>query len=259
MRIAWRTRSKPILIALAVSAVAVVFVVSLVSALAPNSPNDARPASRLQYVDLNYDTFNADSLNYWELTGDPSGPRWQLVADGQPWGNSYYPDYAMWFGDPATGEFGGEGCDTCPRYSGMLTSKYTLFIPPGDAFAYMTFWSWERTEMSIPSLDCYQHITCTFDLRQVWISGTNPIHSDWAIKWDTQVNTTVENEWHQVMIDISEYIGEDIRIRFTFDTVDGRNNDGNGQLPAGWYVDHLHFFTFTPSHFVYLPIISKQR
>ena len=160
----------------------------------------------------------------------------------------------MWFGDPATGEFGGQGCDSCTIYSGELVSTYPVTITDGDTKGYMTFWSWEKTEMSLPDLDCSGEPVCDFDSRQVWISTDQ---SNWEKLWDTRENPTVENQWHQVMLDISPYIGQVVYVKFVFDTVDGRNNDAGGAKPAGWFVDDIGYFTFTPVATVYLPIIRK--
>ena len=213
-------------------------------------------STRLQTIELGTETFEVAPIN-WELTGDPDGPRWSRVTTGTLWQKYHSAGSAIWFGDPATGEFGGVGCDGCPIYSGSATFLFAVPIPAADAFAYMTFWSWERTEMSIPTLECYQKTTCAFDSRRVLISGTND--TNWVVKWDTQDNPTIENQWHSISIDISEYRGQDIRFRFEFDTVDGRNNDAAGFKPAGWYVDDIRLYTFTPSSFIKLPVILKNK
>jgi hypothetical protein len=113
----------------------------------------------------------------------------------------------------------------------------------------MSFASWERTEMSIPDTDCYNAPACRFDARRVYISGT--LNPGWHLKWDTHDNPTIETQWHTVVLDISEFKGQDIQIRFEFDTVDGRNNDGRG-----WYVDQIKLYTARV--LVYLPLITKN-
>ena len=213
-------------------------------------------STRLQTIELGTENFEVAPIN-WDLTGDPDGPRRSRVTTGTLWQKYHSAGSAIWFGDPATGDFGGVGCDGCPIYSGSATFLFAVPIPATDDFAYMTFWSWERTEMSIPTLDCYQKTTCAFDSRRVLISGTND--TNWVVKWDTRVNPTIENQWHSISIDISEYLGQDIRFRFEFDTVDGRNNDAAGFEPAGWYVDDIRLYTFTPSSFIKLPVILKNK
>jgi hypothetical protein len=224
--------------------------------------------SRVLYVDIGTESFElSNPLAYWNLTGHTNGPRWNLVANTQQAGPythlAYSPIKSMWFGNPATGLYGTAGGDDPPEkdpvYSGTLTYSPTLSIPATDTLAFMTFWSWEHTEMSQLSGGfsdiCFRQSICPFDVRQVWISGTNDL--TWTLKWSTDRDATVEQVWHQVTINISEYVGESIRMRFAFSTdplgQDGRSNDGRG-----WYIDDVHFFTFTPSEFVYLPVISRN-
>lgn len=225
------------------------------------SPQAAPPVvradvSRVQYTSICCDNFDVFNPPAWTLGDSSSGPRWNLVTNTLWYGKSHSGARAMWFGDPATGEFGGEGCDMCPSYAGSLTAEYTVPITSTDSKAYLTFWSWEQTEMSIPTLECYQKATCDFDSRQVWVSSN--LAPTWVKKWDTRVNPTVELTWHQVTIDISEYRGHSVRVRFVFDTIDGRNNDAGVGPPAGWFVDDIGYFTYTPSNTIYLPIIGKN-
>ena len=93
----------------------------------------------------------------------------------------------------------------------------------------------------------------------VFISGTSPIHNNWQPVWNTQKDFTIENQWHGVAIDLATYKGESIRVMFKFDTVDARNNDAGGVKPAGWFIDDVRFFSFTPSAKMYLPIVFKNR
>ena len=187
------------------------------------------------FTDVGTESFEGvNVLNYWTLDASPPqagyNPRWNLMlSTTQPYGKAYDGTHAMWFGDPATGDYGGVGCDACPIFTGTLTYSGTIPIP-NDTYAFMSFASWERTEMSIPTLECYNLPTCRFDARRVYISST--LNPTWQLKWSTDRDPTIENQWHTVVVDISEFRGQDIQIRFEFDTVDGRNNDARG-----WYVD----------------------
>ena len=125
----------------------------------------------------------------------------------------------------------------------------------------MTFMSWELTEKSF-NWGCAPGDGgtpyCQTDVRQVWISGTSD--STWKLKWNTQQQPIVEQVWRSVgLIDLGEYKGQSIRIRFGFDTVDGNYNPGDPtRKPAGWYVDNIQLFTFTPTDRIYLPLIRKS-
>ncbi|HET7089517.1 MAG TPA: hypothetical protein VFL17_12785, partial [Anaerolineae bacterium] len=204
----------------------------------------------------------------WQSSAPPGslGPRWNFVGSGSPYpkpaGGPTGPN-AIWFGDPATGQYGG-AClpdNPCPRYAGTLTYIGTpILVPSNETYVYMTFMSWELTEKSF-YWGCapgdFGTPYCVNDVRQVWISGTSD--STWRLKWNTYQRPIVEQVWRSIgLIDLSEYKGQSIRIRFGFDTVDGNYNPGpSPSKPAGWYVDNIQLFTFTPTDRVYLPLIRK--
>lgn len=224
----------------------------------PDVP-DACPGKCFDVVE----SFEGTPLSVWQLTGHVNGPRWNFRSITQTYGLAHSSSHSMWFANPATGEYGGIGCESCPVYSGSLTYVGTpVPLPVGDARAYLSFWSWEYTEMSeLPqgfSDTCLNKPTCPFDVRRVYISGTNPADAHWELLWSTDVNGTAERIWHNVVLDISGYIGQGVRMRFTFSTdpsgTDGWNNDGRG-----WYVDDVRLYTFTPFKTVYLPEIYKNK
>lgn len=206
------------------------------------------------------ESFEGNPLAYWERipssAGDPYTPYWQLVMNGSPYQKYHSPSRAMYFGSQM-GDIGGPCPPYCSIRVGSLTYKGApVSLVTTDTKAYLSFWSWEKTEMSIPGTECAGGITCAFDSRQVWISGT--VDAFWKLKWNTQTNPTSEGNWHQVTVDISEYIGQSIRMRFVFHTIDDRNNDAP-QPPHGWYVDDVRLFSFTPKAYVYMPILLKNR
>jgi hypothetical protein len=222
----------------------------------------AQPAPRNSVSLLNVtDNFEGTPLSVWELIGHTGGPRWNYRSISQTFGMAHSITRAMWFGNPATGQYGGIGCEDCPVYSGTLTYVGpAISIPVSDTRAFLNFWSWEYTEMSeLPggfSDTCLGQATCPFDVRQVWVLGTSD--PDWVLKWDTSVNATIELAWHPVTIDISEYTGDAIQMRFTFSTdpngTDGWNNDGRG-----WYVDDVNILSFIPSHNIRMPVVVKNH
>jgi hypothetical protein len=238
---------------------------SSVAAVPPAAHPDM---SRVQATEIFSESFEGVSVNQWVLTGHAGGPRWNLITNTQHAGPYLHLAHstvrAMWFGDPATGLYGTAGGDVPPDkdpvFSGTLTHNTPIAIPAGDTWAFLTFWSWEYTEMSqlVSGLKeiCFGQPTCQFDVRQVWISGTNDI--TWTLKWSTDVNGTIELAWHRVAIDVSDYIGESVRVRFAF-TTDPLGQDGRSNNARGWYVDDVTIFTFTPSEFIYLPIIARNH
>jgi len=202
----------------------------------------------------------------WPTSGS-TGPRWNFVQSGFPFqkppGSSTGPS-AVWFGDPATGQYGGTcvPANPCPVFAGTLTyNGPPIPIPSNVSYIYMTFMSWELTEKSFdwgctPGDGGTPY--CQTDVRQVWISGT--VDFTWKLKWSTQQQPIEEQVWRSIgVIDLSEYKGQSIRIRFGFDTVDVIYNPGDPtKIPAGWYVDDIRLFTFTPTDRIYLPLIRKS-
>ncbi len=236
-------------------------------------PLSAHPnAVPLQAWSVTEDFEGANVLSFWQLTGTPNGPRWNLVTNGVGYGKSFSGQQAMWFGDPATGQYGGN-CFfqpelNCPRYAGELTYVGPpIAIPSTFSITLMTFQSWELTEKSFP-FGCTEADSgtpyCEADVRQVWISSTTD--SNWQLKWHTNQGANqapiIERQWRGASIDLSAYKGKSIRIRFRFDTNESISHlnpgsDDAANKPAGWFVDDVRLFAFTPSSFVYLPIVRK--
>jgi hypothetical protein len=268
-RIVWRRLAAPGLV-LVTAVLALAAVVHLVQAQAGSSVATSaamlpppHPATIEQAVIAAEGFEGAQVLNFWQLTGKTNGPRWNLMAQGSTYANVHGGSKAMWFGDPATGQYGGPGCIGCPVtvHSGTLTYVGPpIALPTNVSLTLLSFWSWEYTEMSVlpggfQSEVCYGKPTCPFDVRRVWISGT--ADAVWRPVWDTRFNGTQELAWHQVTIDISQYKGQGIRMRFDFNTdpsgQDQFNNDGRG-----WYVDDVSVSGVNLTRKVYLPIMRKQ-
>jgi len=239
------------------------------ASLAEAPPSAPAELSRVQVQSASVysESFESASVSSWVLTGHAGAARWNLVTNTQQAGGYTHLAHSgarsMWFGNPATGLYGTTGGDEPqnkdPVYSGTLTIQSPIAIPAGDTFAFLTFWSWEYTEMSqlVSGLKdiCFAQLTCPFDVRQVWISGTNDI--TWTLKWHTDADGTVEKTWHRVGINVSNYIGQSIRVRFAF-TTDPAGQDGRSNDARGWYVDDIEITTFTPTEFIYLPIVTRN-
>ncbi len=204
----------------------------------------------------------------WQLSAPVLGVGWNLRSTSQQYGKAYSGSKAMWFGDPVQGQYGGN-CflvpeANCPIFAGNL--EYVgapILIPANFTYASLIFQSWSSTEQSFVG-GCGGAPTCLYDKRQVWISSTTD--TNWQLKWSTDVNPSVEKQWQAVSINLSAYTGKSIRILFTFDTDEDNplpishynpGDDSAANKPAGWFVDDIRIFAFTPSSFVYLPIVRK--
>ena len=95
--------------------------------------------------------------------------------------------------------------------SGSLTLSTPVRVSPGDV---LSFWSYEQTENDIG-----------FDSRYVEIfDGT----------WTILGQLTTENMWYQQTFDLASFVGQDVIVRFRFDSVDDKNNSN-----FGWMVDNV--------------------
>ena len=117
----------------------------------------------------------------------------------------------MWYGQESTGDY-----DTGGLNSGSLTSPP---IQIESVYTTLTFWSREETDG-----------TSYWDTRKIFIS--NDAGSSWELIHQSQNN---DNSWYQPRaIDLSDYIGDIIQLRFEFDTVDAGDNQH-----LGWLIDDV--------------------
>jgi N-acetylneuraminic acid mutarotase len=103
--------------------------------------------------------------------------------------------------------------------SGSLTKTAAISVPASGK-ATLTFWSYEQTECGGAS--------CPYDARFVEVS------TDGGSSWNFVGEGDTENQWYQKSIDLAAYSGQDILIRFRFDSVDGAVNQF-----FGWMVDDV--------------------
>lgn len=226
----------------------------------------ARPLA-LPTVDLFTEGFEGGT-GAWQLSAPVSGVGWNPRATNQLYGKAYSGSNAMWFGNPAQGQYGGN-CffvpeTNCPIFAGDLTYVGApIPIPTNFTYTFMVFQSWSLTEQSF-IWGCAGTPTCPYDQRQVWISSTTD--TNWQLKWSTHQNPVVEKQWYAVSINLEEYKGKSIRMRFTFNTDEGNpmpithynpGDDSAANKPAGWFVDDIRIYAFTPSNRVYLPVVRR--
>jgi hypothetical protein len=106
--------------------------------------------------------------------------------------------------------------------SGYLITPESSPSCSGINTATISFWSWEETECTTSS--------CSKDIRKVEVSINN---GAWIEKWRS--NNSVRNSWYQVVIPLTGINqGSTIKLRFSFDTIDGENNHYRG-----WYIDDI--------------------
>ncbi|MFO7537375.1 MAG: hypothetical protein R6X32_04860, partial [Chloroflexota bacterium] len=120
------------------------------------------------------------------------------------------PVNAAYYGNP----------DTCDFNVGLtvgLLSRIDPITIPSDAT--LSYWSYEETECNG---------SCTWDKRYVEAS------IDGGSTWTILGEGHTEGVWHQRAFDLTPYTGEDLHLRFRFDSID---HAGNAFF--GWMVDDV--------------------
>ena len=152
------------------------------------------------------ENFEGASAADWTTTGF-----WHLVQQGvSPFPEANSPTHSFWYGRDATGNY-----DNGQTNQGDLRSP-AISLPAGRP-AFLTFYSWERTEGGT-----------FFDRRIVFVDAGQGL---------VQIHQTAFNDatWRQLgPIDLTAFAGQTIRLVFRFDTIDSIANNFRG-----WYVDDV--------------------
>ncbi|MCX9084878.1 MAG: cohesin domain-containing protein [Candidatus Methanoperedens sp.] len=129
------------------------------------------------------------------------------------------PNKSFWYGQEMSGNY-----DTGILNSGALISPSISLT--GITNPMLSFMSWYNTENGI-----------TYDKKIIQLSIDN------GLNWVTlkQISDT-KSQWNIEQIDISSYVGNKIKIRFYFDTIDSYYN-----TYEGWYVDNIKIESKAPT------------
>ncbi|MEW6606367.1 MAG: hypothetical protein AB1414_02775 [bacterium] len=149
-------------------------------------------------------------------TKRPNDAAWHLVEDGvSPYPNSHSPTHSGWYGQDATGDYEiGK-----VRNWGYVRSPWIDLTSVTQAT--LNWWHWSETE---------EHGEPGYDRQVVYVYDGSVEHQVWY--WDA-VSDNIQ-PWRRESVDISAYVGQQVQIRFLFDTVDGLYNDYRG-----WYIDNV--------------------
>jgi uncharacterized repeat protein (TIGR01451 family) len=155
-------------------------------------------------------------------------PLWHMVTQGVGCGSLVpafpSPSYAFYFGRDGDCDY-----DMGVPISGALIR--TGPIPLAGEAASLSFWSYEQTECGGGN--------CGYDKRTVDVSTDGG--STWTNVWGS---SGPEGQWYEATVDLSAYVGQDILIRFFFDSVDGVLNDY-----LGWMVDDVRINVVPPGSY----------
>ncbi|MCX9011094.1 MAG: choice-of-anchor J domain-containing protein [Candidatus Methanoperedens sp.] len=150
----------------------------------------------------------SDRIYYFDVESGQDG--WQTTGLWHVTGNRYSSSsHSFWYGDENSKTY-----KTDRDNSGTLVSPQINL--QGD-HPVLYFRSWYQTEPSK-----------AYDRKVVQISVNNGAWTDLKMITDTP------QAWNQEAIDLSDYAGSSVRLRFLFDTLDGNMNNYEG-----WYVDDI--------------------
>jgi uncharacterized repeat protein (TIGR01451 family) len=145
-----------------------------------------------------FDNMENGGIN-WQATG-----LWHLQDDAEPCGNSFSPTHSWYYGQAPD-------CLYTDDSSGQLTTVQPVVLPQG--LVTLKFMSWLELE------------TCC-DQAQLFVSTNG---SEYVPVWSA---TNTNAAWREESIDLSQYAGQSIWLRFEFST-------DFSVVFRGWYVDDV--------------------
>jgi hypothetical protein len=150
----------------------------------------------------------SDTLESGPGNWSPSG-LWNLLDDSERARNS---DHAWYYGIPSDFHY-----DTSVPNSGTLTSKPILI--PDDTYQLQFWYHYETEEPG-----------SNWDQRWLQISTNGSTFENIF-----QLQDDVNNHWLQTKLDLTQYAGQEILVRFYFTTLDSIDNANN----EGWLIDDI--------------------
>ena len=148
-----------------------------------------------------------------EFSAEPGG--WTVESNGlATWQlgslQSHTAPTSYWFGNAKTGNIENEGQSS----AGTATSG-ALALPAGE-YVLMTSWVFLDVEVT-PGFD-------QFEIRVV--TAAEP---EGALVWSkTALSPNQFGTWAQIKVNLTAFAGQTIRLRYTFDSIDPINNEGQG-------------------------------
>jgi hypothetical protein len=149
--------------------------------------------------------FDEGNNGGWSFDPGVNGVGWQVWQGGE----FKTPKGALWFGNPSTGNFNGGN----QAVKGSARSP-VIALPTGK----ITLTAWQLLNIEAGS---------GFDKLSLEIATESGAFSNWTLL-KAKDDTTPMGQWNQLLVDLSTYQGQRIRLRWVFDSVDGVANDTNG-------------------------------
>ena len=161
--------------------------------------------------------FDDGTTGGWSLDAPTNGVGWQVYTKGE----AKSKPGALWFGNPATGNFDGKG----GAVKGKARSPVVV-LPPAGGKITLSLWYLFAIEAGT-----------SYDKVDLQIATESGSFSNWTtIK--AKDNSSVMNAWANTLIDLSSYAGQRVRIRIAFDSVDDIAN-----TTSGVWIDNMAIWT----------------
>jgi len=169
--------------------------------------------------------------------------------------SAYAGQYDAWFGEASTGNFMGtqssydadlSGGTSIEEHHGAMTSP-AFTVTSGTGAASLNFWSWFEVESVNPNAYGYDImevfvVNMPDTTQQTSLGRLNPysdpiLDNRHAIPY-TSGGFNISPVWKYETFDLTPFIGQNIRLRFAFRTVDYLYNGFRG-----WFVDNIKVTT----------------
>ena len=149
--------------------------------------------------------FDEGTNSGWSMDPAQNGVGWQVWANGKAKTGAG----ALWFGNPATGNYNNGAVVT-----GMARSPQFVLPPMGQiTLSFAVFFDTEKG--------------ASYDKFWLEVSTGGGLYNDWTAVYSKD-DTTATAAWVQGFADLSKYAGQTIRLRAHFDSGDGVANDTSG-------------------------------
>ncbi|MFT7668020.1 MAG: hypothetical protein ACI8X5_000706 [Planctomycetota bacterium] len=140
--------------------------------------------------------------------------QWHLISDAEvPCDGAAAPFPNGQFG----ARFGQQGSCVFGEAAAGLTQKTAMSIPSDMGPVTLKITSYDETECD----------SCGWDWRFIYVSSDN------GVSWEF-IGESGELGWHETELDLTQYAGMDIKLKFEFDAVDWHGNWG-----LGWLIDDI--------------------
>lgn len=214
----------------------------------------ATPITLPYFYDVEMDDASWTKTGFWNRVENPEKyyvdsiiTGWLVkFPDGGQLPSAHSASHAFWYGEKTTGTFIGSdfnrnqaensGGTSIAANSGDLISP--IFDLSNHQNAYLEFWTWWEIEGVDADRYDMMHILISTNLGETWtnVANLNPVNDLDGASFvpHTSQGLGVPAKWQKHILDLSNYCGSHINIRFFFETRDKLYNGFRG-----WFIDDI--------------------